>query len=149
MIDQLEPISEILVPVDFSDCSINALDFAKRVAAGCGAKLHLLYVDDDPILMQQSTDQSFRDRHEDEMAKKFAPLMTSEQRERFRVETTIRSGTASYEIEMFAREKDVDLIVIGNIGRSKISKALLGSVTSHVIRHAPCPVLSVKVPGTV
>lgn len=140
----IEPVSNILVPIDFSDCSVNALNFAKRVAAGSDATLHLLYVDDDPILMQKSTDQSFRDEHEDKMAMKFVELTTTEERERFNIVMAVRCGTASHEIETYATEKSVDLIVIGNIGRSKLSKALLGSTTSHVIANSSCPVLSVK-----
>ena len=130
--------------VDPEKCLACHAPLAKRVAAGSNATLHLLYIDDDPILMQQSTDQSFRDEHEDKMAMKFVELTTAEERERFNIIMTVRCGTASYEIETYAKEKPVDLIVIGNIGRSKLSKALLGSTTSHVIANAPCPVLSVK-----
>ncbi|MEM9644959.1 MAG: universal stress protein [Planctomycetota bacterium] len=144
MTKTVEPIGKILVPIDFSDCSINALNFAKRVAAGSDAALALLYVDDDPILMQPSTDQSFRDEHENKMAMKFVELLTTEERERFKVEMAVRCGTASHEIEKYAAEKGIDLIVIGNIGRSKISKVLLGSTTSHIVANAPCPVLTVK-----
>lgn len=144
MSTSFDPISNILVPIDFSDCSVNALNYAKRVAAGCNSTLHLLYVDDDPILMQKSTDQSFRDEHEDKMSMKFIELTSPEEREQFHIVMAVRCGTASHEIETYANDKSIDLIVIGNIGRSKISKALLGSTTSHVIANAPCPVLSVK-----
>lgn len=144
MPDATTPPSEILVPIDFSDCSIRALNFAKRLANGCQSRLHLLYVDDDPILMQESTDQSYRDEHEDKMSMKFIEMLTSEERERYRTVMAVRCGTASHEIEQYAMEKDIELIVIGNIGRSKLSKALLGSVTSHVVANALCPVTTVK-----
>lgn len=146
MPNEPKPISEILVPIDFSENSSNALRFAMRVAAASNARLHLLYVDDDAILTQSSTDQSFRDAHADKMSMKFIELMDAEQRERFNTVMCVRFGTAYYEIETYASEKGIELIVMGNVGRSAVADALLGSVTSHVIRHATCPVLSVKKP---
>jgi nucleotide-binding universal stress UspA family protein len=115
-----------------------------RLAVGSEARLHLLYVDDDPILIQSSTDQAFRDEHANKMSMKFVDLLEPSERERFHTVMDVRFGTAYYEIETYAAEKGIELIVMGNVGRSAISDALLGSVTAHVIRHAPCPVLSVK-----
>ncbi len=141
---EIHLIREILVPMDFSDSAINALGFAKRIAAPCDARLHLLCVDDDPILMQQTTDKSFRDEHEDKLAMKFIDVMPAEQRDRFRTVMAIRFGTAYHEIETYAKDKEIDLIVMGNVGRSAIAEVLLGSVTRHVVRNAVCPVLSVR-----
>ena len=146
MITEITPLQEILVPVDFSECSIHALRFAQRVAAGSNSRLHLLYVDDDPILMDAATDQSFRDEHEDKMSMRFVNLMPVEDRERFRTVMAIQLGTAYQVIEDYAREKEIDMIVMGNVGRSALADAVLGSVTAHVIRHADCPVLSVQLP---
>jgi len=144
MSEAIKPVSEILVPMDFSECSIKALEYAKRIVEACGARLHLLYVADDPMLIQQTTDQSFRDEHENKMALKFVGLLTADQREQFRTVMAIRLGTAYNEIEAYAKEQGIELIVMGRVGRSAIADILLGSVTSHVIRYAPCPVLAVK-----
>ena len=146
MLTEYQPVSEILVPMDFSACSEAALEFAKRLAAGISARLHLLYIDDDPIRMQSSTDQQFRDQHAGEMRVKFIDLLSAEDRERFRTITEIRCGTAYNEIETYAAEQGIELIVMGNIGRSAVVDILLGSVSSHVIRYANCPVLSVQQP---
>lgn len=143
----ITPVNEILVPMDFSDCSINALNFAKRVAAGSEARLHLLHADDDPILMDAATDQSFRDEHENKMSMKFVNLIDPEERERFRTVMSIQLGTAYKVIEDYAAEHNIDMIVMGNVGHSALADVLLGSVTAHVIRHAPCPVLSVRLAG--
>ncbi len=115
-----------------------------RIAAAFDARLHLLWVDDDPILIQTTTDQSFRDAHEAKMVTKFDDVLTAEERERFRVLTLVRAGTAYHEIEMYAAEAGIELIIMGNRGHSRIANVFLGSVTAHVVRHAPCPVLSVK-----
>ncbi len=144
MTETIKPITEILVPMDFSECSENALRFAKRIAESSHARLHLLFVDDDPILMQSSTDQAFRDQREDKMALKFVDLLSIEERERFRTVMAVRCGTAYDQIEAYVVEKHIDLIVMGNVGRSAVADLFVGSVTAHVIRHAACPVLSVR-----
>jgi nucleotide-binding universal stress UspA family protein len=144
MKSELTPISEILVPMDFSDYSAAALEYAMRIGAASDARLHLLYVDDDPILMQETTSQKFRDEHADKISMKFVNLIEPDQRERFRTVMAVQFGTAYHEIVTYAGDHDIDLIVMGNVGRSAIADVLLGSVASHVIRYARCPVLSVK-----
>ncbi len=144
MPDSFEPIAEILVPMDFSDCSVRALEFAKRIATASDARIHLLYVDDDPLLIQPSTAQSFRDEHEDKMAMKFIDLLPPDQRQRFRTVMAIRSGSAYYEIVTYAAERAIELIVMGCVGRTAIANLMLGSVATRVIQHATCAVLTVK-----
>ncbi len=146
MSQPIQPLAEVLVPMDFSEHAIYALEYAKRIIAPCNARLHLLFVDDDPILMQSTTDQAFRDEHENKMSMKFIALLSSDQREQFRAVMAVRPGTAYHEIEVYAEEKEIDLIVMGNVGRSAIADVVLGSVSNHVIRHAGCAVLSVKKP---
>jgi len=144
MSEPIAPIAEILVPMDFSACSKNALRYAMRVAAPCGSRLHLLYVDDDPMLVQPTTSSQVRDEHEAKMAEKFVDLMSPEDRDRFRTVTAVQCGTAYHEIERYAASHSIDLIVLGSVGRSAIADAFLGSVASHVIRKASCPVLAVR-----
>lgn len=50
-------------------------------------------------------------------------------------------------LEEKARSEKADLIVVGSHGRSGIKKLFLGSVATHVVTHAPCPVLVVKTPA--
>jgi nucleotide-binding universal stress UspA family protein len=58
----------------------------------------------------------------------------------------IREGSPFYEIIRYAKERDIDLIVMGTHGRSGLVHVLLGSVTEKVVRKAPCPVLTVRHP---
>ena len=70
-------------------------------------------------------------------------VISPEERERFRATMVIRFGTAYHEIETYAKEQGIELIVMGNTARMAIADALLGSVTAHIVRHALCPVLTV------
>ena len=58
------------------------------------------------------------------------------------IETT--SASPAEEIIKNAKEKDVDLIIVGTKGRSGMRKALLGSIASKVVTYAPCSVLVVR-----
>jgi nucleotide-binding universal stress UspA family protein len=58
------------------------------------------------------------------------------------VETS--SASAADEIIKYAKEKAIDLIVVGTKGRSGMTKALLGSVASKVVTYSPCSVLVVR-----
>lgn len=140
----MTPISEILVPMDFSPCSHAALEFAKRLAHACSARMHLLSVDDDPLLMHVDTAQSFRDEHEGKMAAKLRNVLSADEQQQFRSVVAVRCGTAANEIEDYATENRIDLIVMGVTGRSEFADIIMGSATQHALRHAPCPVVVVR-----
>lgn len=59
------------------------------------------------------------------------------------METVLLSGWAGRNIVDYAREKRIDLIVVGSHGRTGITHAILGSVAETVVRLAPCLVLTV------
>jgi nucleotide-binding universal stress UspA family protein len=61
-----------------------------------------------------------------------------------RLETRISRGYPADEIMKVAKDEKFDLIVVGHIGRSGIERVLLGSVSEHIVRNAPCPVLVVR-----
>jgi nucleotide-binding universal stress UspA family protein len=62
-------------------------------------------------------------------------------------EAMIVNGTPFLEILRTAKEKEVDLIVVGTHGRTGLDHVLFGSTAEKVVRKAPCPVLSVRMPG--
>jgi nucleotide-binding universal stress UspA family protein len=63
-----------------------------------------------------------------------------------RVEEITRIGVPFLEIIKVAKEKEVDLIVMGTHGRTGLAHVLIGSVAEKVVHHAHCPVLTVKHP---
>ena len=137
-------IQKALVPTDFSTNADKALEFAMTLAASCQASLHLLYVDDDPLLNSPTTSEDFRAKFEDRMASTLASLLDDEHRRSLRTEYAVARGDAAMEIVDYAAEHEIDLIVVGTKGRSSIADILLGSVANKVVHKAKCPVVTVR-----
>ncbi|HQZ67045.1 MAG TPA: universal stress protein [Planctomycetaceae bacterium] len=147
-------LDRILVPTDFSEFSKPAMDHACAFAARFAAELHLLHVAPDPAMlvaevagfsapsMQSETDAITKGAHE--ALAKLPPDNWDNGRQIIR---EVRTGTAFIEIIEYAREKEIDLIVIGTHGRSALMHVLMGSVAERIVRKAPCPVLTVKPTG--
>jgi universal stress protein A len=145
-------LRRILVPTDFSKHSHNALTYAVAFADKFGAELHLLHVVQDLALFIPDNVVGSPpvtppvDQLTAAVREALQRLIRDNGLERFRVCPEVREGTPFYEIIRCAREKDVDLIVMGTHGRSGLAHVLLGSVSEKVVRKAPCPVLTVRHP---
>ena len=139
-------VQEILVPVDFSDASKQALIVAGQWAQRFGARLHLIYVIEPPTVPQWG--YVFLALREDKLRKEaeaqLKKLVQSVPNPAA-VTTEVRSGYgAEYEICQLARKRKTNLIVMGSHGAGPIRRALMGSSAEHVVRHAPCPVLVIR-----
>jgi nucleotide-binding universal stress UspA family protein len=145
-------LHRILVPTDFSKYSQNALQYAVAFADKFGAELHLLHVVQDLALFVPDTVTGTPpvvppvEQLTAAVREGLQRVVRDNGLERLRVCPEVREGTPFYEIIRFAKEKDVDLIVMGTHGRSGLAHVLLGSVTEKVVRKAPCPVLTVRHP---
>ena len=122
-------LNEILFPTDFSPASEAAGRIARQMAVQAGARLHVLHV------VPPVTDPALPAEHLAGAARSLADGL--------RVETVLLSGWAGRNIVDYAREKRIDLIVVGTHGRTGITHAILGSVAETVVRLAPCLVLTV------
>jgi nucleotide-binding universal stress UspA family protein len=60
------------------------------------------------------------------------------------LETQVLLGEPGVELMLFAEEVGATVVVVGSRGHGAIKRALLGSVSDHLVRHAPCPVLVVR-----
>jgi universal stress protein A len=145
-------LHRILVPTDFSKFSKNALAYAAAFAEKFQAELYLLHVVQNFALLVPDSVNVVPpvgpSVEELTVAVRAALERTVQenQLERFTVHREVREGAAFYEIIQFAKEKDVDLIVMGTHGHSGLVHVLLGSVTEKVVRKSPCPVLTVRHP---
>lgn len=143
-------INNILVPIDFSDYSKNALKYAAQFAKEFNAKLYLIYVVE-PIIyptdfsMGQiaipSADIDLHSRAEEELKKLSNTIDSS-----LKTEIMIKTGKPFFEIIETAKEKDIDLIIIATHGHTGVEHLLFGSTAEKVVRKAPCPVLTLREP---
>jgi len=144
-------IKKVLCPVDFSESSDHALQYARAFSESYGSRLVMLHVIEVPHLPSYSTFgipeiyypvediQKQCEESMDELVKKYSS-------EKYEISGEVVVGTAFVEIVQKAKKEDFDLIVLGTHGRSGLRHIIIGSVAEKVVRKAPCPVLSVKHP---
>jgi universal stress protein A len=142
-------LSRILVPIDFSEHSKKALQYAIPFAEQFKASIDLLYVVEPTIYPADfSFGQVGFPNVEDELrergAEELKSLIAKEIGKRVPAKQVIRTGKAFYEIREYAREESMDLIIIATHGHSGVEHVLFGSTAEKVVRHAPCPVLVVR-----
>lgn len=137
--------ARILVPTDFSDQASQALRYAVPLARQLGGKISLLHVFDwliapaafGAVVTDENRIEEAARRKLDDLARVTVPpeLLGN---------TLVRTGRAYREISDAARGLRMDLIVMATQGRTGLKRALLGSTAERVVRHAACPVLTVR-----
>lgn len=144
-------IKKILFATDFSEGSSHALPYAVDMARQYGAKLYILHVIFDVAktagwyVPHVSIDEIYQDMEKSAKAE-IEKTFIEEMRALQGVEHLVLKGIPHEEITRFAAENRVDLIILGTHGRRGIDRVLFGSTAEQVVRNAPCPVLSVRLP---
>jgi nucleotide-binding universal stress UspA family protein len=141
-------LERILVPVDFSDCSLDALEYAVVVAQQAKASLMLVHVLE-PVSYGLDFTLSHirtRDQVRESWTKRLKGLTSSHQHSHVAMEFQLRGGLPADSILDSAQTLPCDLIVMGTHGRRGISHALSGSVAEAVLRKSHCPVIAVRSP---
>ncbi len=143
--------NKILVPTDFSESAQYALPYAVDLAEKYQASLHLLHVVE-PIIAPvdfawgtysyPDIEKQLSGYVEESLAKIIKDMIPKEQV----CESTSLHGKPWREIITFAREQEMDLIVMATHGLSGFSHALYGSTAEKIVRKAPCQVLVVRHP---
>ncbi len=136
-------LKRILVPVDFSDCSRKAQQYAMAFVEEFGGELFLVHVVEpyfvtgelgvDMIGLLKDAEKAAR-KHLAGLQKAVGPGC----------QTELRRGSPAQEIIDQAKDMGADLIIIATHGRSGIGHLFMGSVAERVVQHAPCPVLVVR-----
>lgn len=144
-------ITNILVPIDFSEYSKNALRYSIEFSESKGSTLHLLNVIE-PMMYPSdfSTGEivipapqiDVEHKFDDEMKNLKESLVPAE----LSCVTVMRTGKPFLEIINYASEKDIDLIIIATHGHTGVEHLLFGSTAEKVVRKAPCPVLTLRDP---
>jgi nucleotide-binding universal stress UspA family protein len=139
---------KILVPIDFSECSIKGLAYAKALAKQFESTLVLLnsvalqyYIANDeymrydfPLVMQQA---------EKAAQEQMRDLVQKTNWDGIQVEQSMGIGHAGQQICARAQDHGADVIVTSTHGTTGLKHILLGSTAEYVVRHASCPVLVV------
>lgn len=139
----------ILCPLDFSGASTHALRYALSLAQEADAQLTLLHVleslpDEEPVSLPSVPD--YRRFLEGEARERLRVAVPAEERDWCKPEEVVVTGRAWRRIVGEAIERQTELIVMGVHGRSAFDVMLFGSATHHVVRAAPCPVLTIRAP---
>jgi universal stress protein A len=141
-------VKRILVPIDFSEYSLNALQYAVRFAKHFGSELILLHVVEPVVyptdisfgqIAFPNVEEELHRRSEHELKR-----LRKEVRAEVAAKSFIRLGKPFVEITAAAKEYDVDLIIIASHGHTGVEHILFGSTAEKVVRKAHCPVLTVR-----
>ena len=146
----MRPIKTILVPTDFSAASDRALAYAREIADGFGATLHLLHVIEDPFAAAgymgwyTPNPGEYLERAERRAKTELDGLLIDDQKQKYSAVLVTRIGTPAQEIlDYVTGHGAIDLIVMATSGHGRVARLMLGSVADKVVRQSPCPVLTV------
>ena len=146
----MQQSKKILVPIDFSSCSEDALAYAIHFAARTKATIHLLNVTvvkidntENPYIAEMAIEENI------EAARKLLNMSLekvknnlSQTIETFpQIETIVEIGSASSMISEIAEHNQCDFIIMGTQGENRRTNKLFGSTASSVVENAPCPLI--------
>ena len=153
--------TKILLASDGSETGTHAMEAAVEFCKHTGSELHLVYVGEDAY----SATLVYPEAADPEWVEREGPVLTGQLQQQFEqmsrrvldtqaekvreaggtiAQAHLRMGEAATEIVDLAEELGAGLVVLGSRGLSGIRRALMGSVSDSVVRHAHCPVLVVR-----
>lgn len=141
----MQEIKKILIATDGSEYTKEAVSTGLHFAKMLGAKVTALYVIDQTSFVSFPIDSSIVSVYsllENEGKRAVEDVKKEGESMGVKVETVVAEGSPTRKIVETAA--DFDLVVLGTLGRSALSKLFMGSVAERVTRYAPCPVLVVR-----
>lgn len=156
-VNRLKKVRRILVPVDFSEHSVNACNFAIGMAHKLKAEIKLIYVYFDPMINTESYLETYpfqfsldtiatnlESEAKEQMERLKSKIIKNIEKEKFaniKVSYVLEKGAPDETIIEFSKKYDPGVIIMGVPEREEQSKAYFGSVASRVIKKSACPVL--------
>jgi len=137
---------KILFPVDFSKGDETALKLATSLARDLGASLLIVHVEESPLAygggeMYYGTPEPAVE----DLREMLAAVVPADPNVSY--EHRLLTGSPASVVSRLVDEEEIDMIVMSTHGRTGISRILMGSVAEAIVRHAKCPVLTVKQPN--
>jgi nucleotide-binding universal stress UspA family protein len=137
-------LQRILVATDFGPAAEAALTYGRALAKNFGATLTVMHVAENFFMRPTTADPHALKAA---MARRLEERLTVDDRSALHARAVLEtSDQPADEITRYAKQAEIDLIVMGTHGRNGISHLLVGSVAERVVRTASCPVLTVKHP---
>jgi nucleotide-binding universal stress UspA family protein len=148
--DPLQMFKRILCAIDFSDVSLKGLEYALALAEEADAELLLMHVIEglpDPPDWQQPPGPAvveYLRLSKENAVTRLREALPHDARTLCQPQIVLTTGRPHREILRIAQERDAHLIVLGVHGNRPVDRLFFGSTTNHVVRAAPCPVLTVR-----
>ncbi len=143
-------IRQILIPTDFSENARHAMTYAIALAKRCSAKVHLLHTPVVPTYLLMDLSYSPGPEAVTRILNDAQDALDVESKllaeagvEHF---TAIREGTVHEVVRDYAREHDIDVVIVGTHGRTGVAKLMYGSVTERIVKTVHAPIIVVP-PG--
>ena len=144
-------ISNILIPVDFSNASRKAMHYATHLAMRFGAKLTVTHVIPEFAAFNYAFPDDTREFEKQAFleTRRLLPTEIPEAyRDRLNTQTIVKCGDVRDELLSLVGDEKVDLIVMGTHGRRNLERFFLGSTAETMLRRVPVPILTVSQRGT-
>lgn len=155
LINQQQVFERILLAIDLSGHNDRVIDYGVRLAKALGSVIYVIHViEESPknpkidVMQYYAEGKAYEEDYETDVKKKARTRLEEAklfgEKEGINIKIDILTNTKVPEaIIEFAKINNIDLILVGTKGKTGL-KFLLGSVSSKVITHAPCPVLAIR-----
>ncbi len=144
-------MKKILVPVDFSDTALNALQIACQLAVRSGASILMVHINEMAVYLVPVSELSYNtsaleiDQYSKDTQSRLdeirAGLLQQNRFSNLHIETMVIEGLMISAVNDLMETTPIDLVVMGTLGVSGWKEMFVGSNTERMIRFAPCPVL--------
>jgi nucleotide-binding universal stress UspA family protein len=141
-------LRKVLIATDGSETAKKAADFGVQIAGLSGAKVCVVYVIDTTPYYSIPLDEVWS-KEVYEQLEKMGNEITSDVEKTAKAagletESLVLKGDPAERIVSFAEEQNIDMIVVGSLGKGEFERLVIGSVSEKVVRHAKVPVLVVR-----
>jgi nucleotide-binding universal stress UspA family protein len=142
-------LNNVLIPVDFSDASRNAVRCGAVLALKSGARLTVAHIVPSFAAFHYvfpGDSQDFEKKAFDEATERLPREIPPEFRSKLGVECIVKTGDARDELLGIVKDRKIDMVVMGTHGRRHIERFFLGTTTESMLRRLPAPILTVPYP---
>jgi nucleotide-binding universal stress UspA family protein len=141
----IQNVKKVLAPLDFSEHSAEALRNAWELTRDVHGELHIVHVVGQHYTIVEGSREIARENAMEEQAEEeLARLKKDELGDSDKVSTAVLLGPPAAKLVEYAKQNDIDLIVLPAFGHSGSEYALIGGVTEKLVRNSPCSVLVLK-----